>query len=206
MSIKQIILLALIIICALAIVHAFFLPWAKASTSATRVAKSLVSEAKGPLADAPFAGKFIKMFDKTTQKVADLGDIEVKTAVSGYDIPTLINKKSSQIAIAIASVMFKDAKDMDKKSLLVYLLPLFALVCIGLAVIGLKSKIAIIVMIVVSGAIAAGGLYNLMTANFSNLVVSISIERGLWQTMYGYLLICVLGIIWIVLGAKTKKA
>lgn len=202
---RKIVLLSLVIICAIAIIHAFFMPWAKASTSTTKVARSLVSQAYGPLESTPFAGRFIKVFDTTTKKVASLGDIQIKTAVSGYDIPTLINKKSSQIAIAIASVMFKDAKDLDRKAMLVYLLPLLALVCVGLAVLSIKNKIAIIVMAVLSGGIAIGGLYNLMTVNFSDLVVQISIEQGLWQTMYAYLLICVIGIIWLILDLKGAK-
>lgn len=206
---KKIVLLVLIIICAISIVQAFFLPWAKASVSVTKVAKTLADSATGGiLENTPFAGKFVRVFNKTTEKIADLGDVEVKTAVSGYDIPTLVNKKSSQIAISIASVVFKDAKDLDKKSILVYLLPILALVCVALAVIGLKSVIAVIVMVILSGAIAIGGLYNLMTVNMSNFAVKISIEQGLWQTMYGYLLICALGIIWIILNLLDagKKA
>lgn len=197
---KKIVLSALIIICAIAIIHAFFLPWAKASASVTKVAKALADSATGGiLENTPFAGKFVRAFNKTTEKIMNLGDIEIKTAVSGYDIPTLVNKKSSHIAVSIASVVLKDAKDLDKKTMLIYLLPLLALVCIGLAVIGLKSDIAVIVMAILSGAIGIGGLYNLMTVDLSNLAVKISIEQGLWQTMYGYLLICVLSIIWVVL-------
>jgi len=206
---RKIVLLALVVICALAIIHAFFLPWAKASASVTKVAKGLADSASGGiLENTPFAGKFIKAFDDATNKISELGDIEIKTAVSGYDIPTLVNNKRSQIAIAIASVVFKDAKDLDKKSMLVYLLPLLAFVCAGLAVIGLKNNIAIIVMVVLSGGIAMGGLYNLTTVNLSNLAVRISIEQGLWQTMYGYLLISVIGIVWIItdiLAAKKTK-
>jgi len=203
---RKIVLLALVVICALAIVHAFFMPWAKASASATKVAKGLTKSASaGMLANTPFAGKFIMGLDKATDKISEMGDIQIKTAVSGYDIPTLINKKTSQIAISIASVMFKDAKDLDKKSLLVYLVPLLALVCIGLVVFGLKNKIALIVMTVLSGGIAVGGLYNLMTVDLSKLPIQISIEQGLWQTMYSYLIIAVIGIIWIVLDLKEAK-
>lgn len=202
---RKAVLLALIIICALAIVHAFFLPWAKASASATKVAKELVSQAEGPLAFAPFAGKFIRGLNKATSAISNLGDIEIKTAVSGYDIPTLINKKSSQIAISIASVMFKDVKDLDKKSLLVYIFPLLALVCIALAIAGIRNKIAIIVVILISGAVSIGGLYNLMTINLTNLTIQISIEQGLWQTMYAYLLICVIGVVWLALDLKKAK-
>ena len=203
---RRIALLALVVICALAIIHAFFMPWAKASASATKVAKDLAKSATGGmLENTPFAGKFVRAFDKATDKISDLGDIQIKTAVSGYDIPTLINKKSSQIAIAIASVMLKDAKDLDKKSMLVYLLPLLALVCIGLAIVGLKNKIAVIVMTILSGGIAVGGLYNLMTVNLSNLPIQISIEQGLWQTMYAYLIISIVGIVWVVLDLKEAK-
>jgi len=203
---RRIVLLALVVICALAIVHAFFMPWAKASTSATKVANRLAkSAAGGMLENTPFAGQFVRGLDEATNKISKIGDIQIKTAVSGFDIPTLINKKSSQIAIAIASVMFKDAKDLDKKSMLVYLLPIFAFVCIGLAVIGLKNKIAIMVMAVLSGGIAVGGLYNLMTIDLSSLPVQISIEQGLWQTMYAYLMISIIGIIWIVLDLKEAK-
>ena len=203
---RKIVLLALVVICALAIVHAFFMPWARASTSATKVANRLAKSATGGmLENTPFAGKFIRGLDKATNTISDIGDIQIKTAVSGYDIPTLINKKSSQTAIAIASVMFKDAKDLDKKSMLVYLLPLLALACIGLAIVGLKSKIALIVMAVLSGGIAVVGLYNLMTIDLSKLPVQISIEQGLWQTMYAYLIISVIGIVWVALDLKEAK-
>ena len=204
---RKVILLALVVICAIAIIHGFFMPWAKASASATKVAKSLISQASGPLADSPFAGKFIRGFNSTTEKISELGDITVKTAVSGYDIPTMINRKSSQIAIALAATMFKDAKDLDKKSYAVYLLPIFALVCVGLAIFGLKNKIAVMVMAVLGGGISIGGLYNLMTVDLSKLPIQISIERGLWQTMYAFLLICIIGVAWMVLdivGAKKK--
>ncbi|MDP3730695.1 MAG: hypothetical protein Q8R14_04120, partial [Candidatus Omnitrophota bacterium] len=107
---RKAILLSLVVICAIAIIHGFFMPWAKASASATKVARELTSSATGGiLANTPFAGKFIRGLDKATNKISDLGDIQIKATVSGYDIPTLINKRTSQIAIAIASVMFKDA-------------------------------------------------------------------------------------------------
>ena len=204
---RKIVLAALIVLCSLTVIHAFFLPWAKASASVTKVAKGLTESAtSGFLESTPFAGKFVRKLTSVTKKVSNLGDIEIKTMVSGYDIPTLINKKSSQIAISLGSAMFKDAKDLDKKSMLVYLLPLLALVCIGLAVLGLKNNIVVIIMAVISGAIAIGGLYNLMTVDLASLPVKISIEQGLWQTMYAYLLISVFSIIWIILNVlKAKK-
>lgn len=195
----------LIVVSAVVIVISFFMPWAKVNVSATKVSGELVSQASGPLSNAPFAGKFIKGLKTTTDVIGALGDIEIKTAVSGYDIPTMINKKGSKAAISLGQILFKDAKDLDKKSLLVYLLPVFAIACIALAAFGLKSRIAVIAMLLLSAAISIGGFYNLMTVNLSSLVVQITIERGLWQTMHGFLAIAIISAIWIGIDAAATK-
>ena len=200
---KKMIMAGLVIVCAVIIVVSFFLPWVRANVSVTKVATGLTSSATGKLQNSPFAGKFIKGFNTSTNAIGNLGDIEVKTQVSGYDIPTLINKKTSKEAISIVQILVKDAKDLDKKSMLVYLIPLFAIVCVILAVIGLKYKLAVIAMAVIGGAISIGGLYNLFTANLAALPVQITIMNGLWQTMYGYLLICILSIIWLITVKRT---
>lgn len=196
---------ALIIISAVVIVVSFFMPWARVDVSATKVSGELVSAAAGPLSNSPFAGKFIKGLKKTTDVIGALGDIEIKTTISGYDIPTMLNKHESKTAISLGQIFFKDTKDLDKKSLAVYLLPLFAIACIALAVAGLKSRIAIITMFALSGAISGVGLYKLFTVNLSNLVVQIVLERGLWQTMYSYLTIAVISALWIVLDIKASR-
>ena len=197
---KKMIMAGLVLVCAVVIIASFFLPWVRAKVSVTKVATGLTSTAASKLQNSPFAGKFIKGFNAATNAVSNLGDIEVKTQVSGYDIPTLINKKTSREAISIVQILVKDAKDLDKKSMLVYLLPLFAIVCLILAIIGLKNKLALIVMAVISGAISIGGLYNLFTANLASLPVQVTIMNGLWQTMYGYLLICIISVIWLIIG------
>ena len=197
---KKLIMAALVVICAVVIVASFFAPWVRANVNVTKVAKGLTSNASDKLQNSPFAGKFINQFNTATNAVGNLGDIEVKTQVSGYDIPTLINKKSSREAIAILQILAKDTKDLDRKSMLVYLLPLFAILCIILAVVGLKNIIPVIAMAVISGAIAIGGLYNLVTADLASLPVQVTIMNGLWQTMYGYLLICIISIAWLVIG------
>ncbi|MCX5678123.1 MAG: hypothetical protein NTY76_03335 [Candidatus Omnitrophica bacterium] len=199
---KKIVFAGSIVACAAIIIVSFFMPWARASVNATKVAKNLADSASGKLQNTSFAGKFVKEFDKATNAIGNLGDIEVKTTVSGYDIPTLINKKSSNIAIQLAQILFKDAKDLDKKSMLVYLLPLFAIVCIILAVIGFKYKVSAIATALIGGAIGIGGLYKLMSTDLSKLPVQIAIENGLWQTMYGYLLICILSIAWLIMKPK----
>lgn len=204
MNIAKMVLAALVIICSIVVIVSFFQPWAKAAVSVTKVAGTLTETADTTLKGSPFAAKFIAGLDTATKAIGGMGDIEVKTAVSGYDIPTMINKKSSRIAISLAQTMFKDAKDLDKKSLLVYLLPLSGLLCIVLTVIGLRSIVPVIVMAVLSGVISIAGLYNLMTANLSNNVMQISIEHGLWQTLYGFLWIFIFSLAWIGSGFMKK--
>lgn len=203
---RKVVLLSLVVVCAIAVIFGFFMPWAKASTSAGKMARGATSAAAGMGKDAPLLGGLFGKMDKATAKITSAADaVSVKMSVSGYNIPQMMNTKSSQVAVALAGIFFKDAKDADKKSYAVYLMPILALVCIGLALVGMKNKIALIVMAVISGGISVGGLYTLMTTNLSNLAVAISIENGLWQTMYAYLLICVIGIVWVVLDLKEAK-
>lgn len=199
---KKMIFAGSIILCALIIIVSFFMPWAKATVNATKVAKNLADSASGKLQNTSFGGKLLQGFNQATNAIGNFGDIEVKTTVSGYDIPAMINKKSSHVAIQLAQLLFKDSKDLDKKSMLVYLLPLFAIACIALAIVGLKYKASIIATAIIGGAIGIGGLYKLIATDLSRLSVQISIEYGLWQTMYGYLLICILSIAWLVMESK----
>lgn len=201
---KNMIFACLIIACAIMIVVSFFMPWARATVSATKVARGLTDSASGELKNTPFAEKFIQGLNQVTDVIGDLGGIEMKTTVSGYDIPTMMHKKSSHVAIQLSQIMFKDVEDLDKKSMLVYLLPLFAIVCIALAVTGLKHEISVIAATLIGGIIGITGLYKLISTDLSGLPVKISIERGLWQTMYGYLLIFILGTAWLVMSRKSK--
>ena len=191
-----------VVVCALIIIASFFMPWAKATVSATKVAKNVANSASGKLQNTSFGGKFVQGLNQATNAIGNLGDIEVKTTVSGYDIPTMTSKKSSHVAIQLAQLLFKDAKDLDKMSMLVYLLPLFAIVCIALAVIGLRYKVSVIASAIIGGVIGIGGLYELIATDLSKLPVQITIENGLWLTMYGYLLICILSIAWLVMKPK----
>jgi hypothetical protein len=202
---RKVIMLSLVVICAIAIVHGFFMPWAKAGTSAGKIAKGATGAVSGVGKQVGLGGLFGSV-EKATDKVTSAADVVgIKMSVSGYDIPKMMNTKSSQVAVALAGIFIKDAKNADLKSYAVYLMPILALVCIALAVLGMKNKIALIVMAVVSGGISLGGLFTLMTTDLNNAVVAISIENGLWQILYAYLLICVVGVAWVVTDIVAEK-
>lgn len=205
---RRIILALLIIICSVVVIASFFMPWAKASTSATKVATSVKKEIAGPFKELPFAGKLFANLDKATDAINEFGDVELKTVVRGCDIPLMVNKKESKTAISLVQVFQPEAEGLDEKVLLIYLIPLLALACAALALLGFKHDIFIIIVALISGAISIGGLYKVMTTNISSNIVQITIGRGLWQTLYGYLLIFIFSIVWLITGmlfAKSKK-
>jgi hypothetical protein len=203
---KKLFFLSMVIAASIAIVISFFQPWATIATSATKVSKELTKSAEeGPLADTPFASKFIKQLDRATSAMGEMGDIEIKSAVRGNQIPAMVNNKTSKVALSLVQVFFKDAEGIDKKSYLVYLLPLFAIICAALAALGLKNKLYIAIMALIGGVISIGGLYNLMTMDISSAVVEISIAKGLWNTMYAFLFICLVGIAWLATDKRVKR-
>jgi len=195
---KKMIMASLVGICAVAIVISFFMPWAKASTSATRVAKGVKQSMDG----TSFGAKIGKYFDVATQAISGMGDINVNTIVSGYDMPAMVHKKSSHVAVALAMVYVKDASNLDTKVLLIYLVPLFALACIALALLGLKNILFVAIMGLVSGIISIVGFFKIATTDMSSMVVQISIEKGLWLTLWAYLVIFAISIVWVVIDRK----
>ncbi|UCD55518.1 MAG: hypothetical protein JSV93_01595 [Candidatus Omnitrophota bacterium] len=197
------ILSGIVIAAGTVIVISFFLPWAKVSISAVGVSKELAKDAKIILKDTPLAGKLLGRLEKATDAIGALGDVDVKTQVTGYGIPVLVNRKISKVAFSLVQIMFKSAANVDIKSYLVYLLPLLGIFCGVAAILGQKNKLYIIIMLVVAGLVSIAGLYNLYTADLSNIAVKITIMNGLWFTMYGFLFIFLVGIAWLILDKKS---
>jgi len=199
------ILSGLVIAAACVIVVSFFLPWARVSVSALGVSEKLIQDAESTLKDAPLAGKVVGKLDKITGVLSSFGDISVKTQVSGYNIPVLVNNKTSKVAISIAQIMFKSAEKLDLKSLLVYLLPLLGILCAVASFLGREKKLYVIAMLAVAGLVSTVGLYNLYTTNIANIMVKVTIMKGLWLTMYGFLFIFFVGITWLATDKKSGK-
>ena len=149
---KKSVLSGFVIAVSVVIVISFFLPWAKVSVSVVGASRELTGTARTTLKDSPTARKWLDKLEKATDAVSSYGDVGVNTQVSGYDIPVLVNNKSSKVAISAAQIMFKSAENLDMKSYLVYLLPILGILCAVASVLGQKNKLYIIVMILVAGA------------------------------------------------------
>jgi hypothetical protein len=177
------------------IIIGFLMPWATVATSVTGVSSGLLSS----LEDTPYAGKIAGKLSEATDAIGNMGDVGIKSTVRGYQVPILVNNKSSKVAISLAQIFFEETEDLDKKSYLVYLLPIAGVVCAVLVFLGDKNKVYIIAMTVLAGAISIVGLFKLYTLDVSSTMVKISIQSGLWAILYSFLFILMTGIAWLAL-------
>ena len=198
-------ILGLVLSAVLVIVVSFFMPWAEVSGSVGDVAKGFTGVFKDFVGETSLGAKVIGKIEKATDVVSEAADVRVKSIVRGVDVPKLVNAKSSKIAISLAQVMFKSVEGLEWKSYAVYLFPLAGIFCGIMAWIGLKHKVAISLMTGLSGAIAGAGLYNVYTADLSGSVVKVKIDQGIWHSLYAFLFISIMGIVWTFVNKKDNE-
>ena len=196
------ILASLIILASGVIVISFFLPWARVSVSTMGISKEL-SGIQKKLQGTPLAGKVVEKLGVVTTGISEFGDISIKTTVPGYRIPGMVNSKTSKVALSAVQIMTRSASGLEAKSYLVYLLPLLGIACGILAVLGLEKRIYIIIILAIGGIVGIKGLHNLSTAKLANVAVKVDIMSGLWNTMYAFLFIFLVGIAWLVMDKKA---
>jgi len=180
------------------------MPWAEVSGSVGDMSKGLTGILKDTVGEASLGGKVVGKMEKAAGALSGFGDVGVKVKITGANIPMLVNDEKSKIALSLAQVIFKSTEGLDKKSYAVYLLPLSGIVCALLALSGTKSRISIVGMVLLGGLISIVGLYNVYTADLSNLIVKIKIGQGVWHTLYAFLLIAVTGVVWLFIEKKKS--
>lgn len=198
---KKMIFPGLIVCAAIVVIAAFFMPWANVNTSVTGISKGFL----GAVKDTPIASKFAGELDKATDVIGALGDVNIKTVVTGYNIPNFVNSETSKVALSLTQILFKSVEGLDWKSYLVYLIPLFAIICAALSILGTKKKLYIIPIVIIGLVIFFEGVYNIKTADLSSMAVQISIQKGMWLTLYAFLFMALTGGVWLVLESRSKQ-
>jgi len=146
-----------VFICAALIFVAFFLPWA-----------SVDSSVKG------FVSKAFKSHDASLMKI------------SGYQVPILANRPDSHLMITIIKLFNPGITDADKKSWLIWAVPLFA-VLLAVAYIFFKENKWFNLGVGLLGFIIfAGGAFEILTTDLNKLVMKVTIVEGVWLTLAGY--------------------
>ena len=167
----------LILVCVAAIVLGFFLPWAQVESKQV--------------------GSIVKMLTGKRQQTVD--------SISGFDIPMMANSEESRLARSVIKIFNPSIENADKKTFLVYVIPLLALIILGLAFYFGKNKWVYLGFGIIGLLIFFVALYKIKTTDLDKLILQIKIGIGMWMILWGYLLIGVLGITrFISLLKKTK--
>lgn len=151
----------LILILVAIIVVGFFLPWVNVESKQV--------------------GTFTKLLTGKQQKTIH--------AISGLDIPVLANSDESRLIVSIAKIFNPDIQNVDKKSFLVLIIPVLALIILLLALFQGNNLWINLVVALVGCAIFFFALYKIKSADLERAILQIKIGFGLWATLVSYLLI-----------------
>ncbi|MFC1514796.1 hypothetical protein ACFL5X_02735 [Candidatus Omnitrophota bacterium] len=166
----------LIVIFVAVIVIAFFLPWISVQSAA--------------------AGKVTEMLTGKRQDKID--------AISAYSVPVMANSEESRLMISIIKIFRPDIKNADKKSYLIWSIPLLAILILIMNMVMGANKWLNLVIGIVGVIIFAFATYKIKTTDLDKLVLQIAMGPGLWLTLWSYLGIGVVSILTF-LQLQTKK-
>ena len=161
----EVILRVITAVLCIAIIIAFFLPWV--------------------MVESQQAGSFVKLF--TGAEVKGLA------AISGFNIPIMANSDDSRLIISIAKIFKPDIQDVDKKSILVVLIPILAVLILVVTSYFGKSRFFNLLIGIVGAVIFAAAMYKIKTTDLEKLILQIRIGSGMWITLYSYLGIGICG-------------
>lgn len=150
-----------IIIAALAavVVLSFFLPWVIASSS-----------------QVGFVSKVL-----TGKEQSDVARI------SAFQVPVYANGEESRLMISIIKILKPQIENADKKSYLIWLIPILAVI-IFLLIFFIGDNPWVNIAIGILGVlIFVVALYKIKTTDLDKMVLQIKIGIGLWLTLLGYL-------------------
>ena len=200
------ILLILVAITSIFIIRSFFLPWATVDTTALKALSEIRADTEGKTIKAAPIRKAAKRFRDLTYPIKKPLDTDIKQTVTGYEISSLKPYENlPSVVISFMELLLKDVDNATNMRHLVLFLPGGAILCFVLAILGLRFRFPIILMLVWSEATSIIGLYNIKsaiigaTSDFAHLTM----EDGIWYSLYGFLFIFCISLVWVTFD-KTK--
>ncbi len=164
------------VVLALAIFVCFFLPWVSI--------------------ESQVVGQFSKVLTGKKQASID--------TISGFQIPILANRSDSRFIMSIIKIFNPDIKDADKKSFLIWVVPLLAIILAGLVLAIGKNKWFNLTLAVVGVGIFLGAVYKIKTTDLNKLVLNVRIAGPLWCILWSYLGMGLVGAVSFVRGLGKK--
>lgn len=151
----------------LIVVLSFFLPWVEVGSKAV--------------------GTFSKVLTGERQTLI--------ISISGFKVPILANSPDARLMISVIKIFNPDIKDADKKSYLIWSIPLLAVIMFVAGYIFNKNRWLHLVFGIIGTAIFVVAFYKIKTTDLDKLVLNASIGSGLWLTLWAYLGIGILGLV-----------
>jgi len=149
----------LMLVLVLVILVSFFLPWVSVEAEAV--------------------GGVTKLLTGKKQATLD--------SISGFKVPVLANSEESRFMISIIKIFQPNIKDADKKSFLIWIVPLLAVVMLGLIKALENNKWVRLGVGAVGIAIFTVATFKIVTTDLDKLVLKVNIAYGLWLILVGYL-------------------
>jgi len=165
----------LMLILVIIIAVSFFLPWV-----------SIKSEVVGNVA---------KLLTGKKQATID--------SISGFKVPILANSEESRLMITIIKIFQPKVTNADKKSFLIWVVPLFAIAIYFISNSLKTNKWIRLIFGVLCILIFVGATYKIITTDLDKMILRVHIEYGLWLILFGYLGI---GILQITEFLKLEKS
>jgi len=138
---------------------AFFLPWVAV--------------------ESPQVGSITKLLTGKRQTLVD--------NISGFKVPIMANSTESRLMLSIIKIFNPGITNADKKSFLIWGVPIFALLLAVISLILGKNSWVNLALGITGIAIFAVAVFKISTTDLDKLVLKVIISSGLWLTFYGYL-------------------
>ena len=167
-----------IAILAAVIFVSFFLPWVSVQSAA--------------------AGKVTEMLTGKRQDKID--------AISAYSVPVMANSDESRLMISIIKIFNPKIQNADKKSYLIWSVPILAIIILILNLVIGGNKWLHLAVGIIGVVIFVFAVYKIKTTDLDKLVLQVTMGPGLWLTLWSYLGIGAVSILnFVQLAGKKAK-
>lgn len=113
-------------------------------------------------------------------------------SISGFQVPVLANGPDARLIISIAKIFSPGISGVDKKSYLIWIVPLLAVIMFFARMIWKNNKWVHLGTAVIGCAIFFVAVWQIKSTDLDKLVLQIRIVCGLWLIFWSYLGIGVL--------------
>lgn len=107
--------------------------------------------------------------------------------ISGFQVPILANGEESRLMISIIKIFQPSVTDADKKSYLIWGVPLLSVLLFGISNAFNKKRWVHLSIALIGIAIFAVGVFKITTTDMDKVIIQVNMALGLWLTLCGYL-------------------